>query len=216
MSSSATEFALIARQGKRLEYFSIWWHICEGVAAVAAGIIAGSVSLVGFGADSFIEVTSAVALLWRLSNIVDEENREKNERLTLRIVGICFLALAAYISYASIANLLQKQAPDHSPAGIVVALAALIAMPLLSRAKKQVGKRLQSQAMVADARQADFCAYLSAILLTGLLLNAAFGWWWSDPVAALVMIPIIAKEGLDALQGKTCCDAGCKQAVCKK
>jgi divalent metal cation (Fe/Co/Zn/Cd) transporter len=172
-------------------------------------MIAGSISLIGFGVDSFIEVTSAVALLWRLSVIGDEEGREKNERVALKIVGSCFLGLSVYIAYASISGLLQKQAPDHSIAGIVVACAALVAMPLLSRAKKQIGKQLGSGAMVADAKQADFCVYLSAILLVGLILNATVGWWWADPVAALVMTPIIAKEGLDALQGKTCCEIGC-------
>jgi divalent metal cation (Fe/Co/Zn/Cd) transporter len=206
---SHTDFAIIAQRGKRLEYVTIGWNSLEGLGALATGMIAGSISLVGFGVDSFIEVTSAVALLWRLSVIGDEEGREKNERVALKIVGSCFLGLSVYIAYASISGLLQKQAPDHSIAGIVVACAALVAMPLLSRAKKQIGKQLGSGAMVADAKQADFCVYLSAILLVGLILNATVGWWWADPVAALVMTPIIAKEGLDALQGKTCCEIGC-------
>ncbi|HEV7673950.1 MAG TPA: cation transporter [Candidatus Angelobacter sp.] len=209
MPQSHTDFAIIAQRGKRLEYVTIGWNSLEGLGALATGMIAGSISLVGFGVDSFIEVTSAVALLWRLSVIGDEEGREKNERVALKIVGSCFLGLSVYIAYASISGLLQKQAPDHSIAGIVVACAALVAMPLLSRAKKQIGKQLGSGAMVADAKQADFCVYLSAILLVGLILNATVGWWWADPVAALVMTPIIAKEGLDALQGKTCCEIGC-------
>ncbi|MCU1254560.1 MAG: integral rane protein [Candidatus Angelobacter sp.] len=209
MPQSPTDFAIIAQRGKRLEYVTIGWNSLEGLGALATGMIAGSISLIGFGVDSFIEVTSAVALLWRLSVIGDEEGREKNERVALKIVGSCFLGLSVYIAYASISGLLQKQAPDHSIAGIVVACAALVAMPLLSRAKKQIGKQLGSGAMVADAKQADFCVYLSAILLVGLILNATVGWWWADPVAALVMTPIIAKEGLDALQGKTCCEIGC-------
>jgi len=213
---ATAEFALIAQRGKRLEYLTIGWNGLEGLAALATGIIAGSVSLVGFGVDSFIEVTSAVAVLWRLSAITDEESREQNERLTLKIVGICFLGLSAYIAYASISNLLRRQAPEHSIAGIVVACAALVAMPLLARAKKQIGEQLGSGAMVADARQADFCTYLSAILLAGLILNAAFGWWWSDPIAALVMTPIIVKEGLNAWQGKACCEHACKNTVCKE
>ncbi|HZI55648.1 MAG TPA: hypothetical protein VFF39_02680, partial [Verrucomicrobiae bacterium] len=121
MSPTTAEFALIAQRGKRLEYLTIGWNCLEGLAALATGIIAGSVSLVGFGVDSFIEVTSAVAVLWRLSAIADEESREQNERLTLKIVGICFLGLSAYIAYASISNLLRRQAPEHSIAGIVVA-----------------------------------------------------------------------------------------------
>jgi divalent metal cation (Fe/Co/Zn/Cd) transporter len=204
------EFAVIARRGKRLEYFTIGWNSLEGLGALAAGLIAGSISLVGFGVDSFIEVTSAVALLWRLSVIADEESCEQNERFTLKIVGSCFLALSLYIAFVAISNLLQRHAPAHSIAGIVVACTALVAMPLLSHAKKRVGEQLGSAAMSADARQADFCTSLSAILLVGLVLNATAGWWWADPVAALVMIPIIAKEGIDALQGKACCTTACK------
>jgi divalent metal cation (Fe/Co/Zn/Cd) transporter len=204
------EFAIIAQRGKRLEYFTIGWNSLEGLGALATGLIAGSISLVGFGVDSFIEVTSAVALLWRLSLIAGEESREQNERFTLRIVGICFLVLSLYVASVAISNLWRRHAPAHSIAGIVVACAALVAMPLLSHAKKRVGEQLGSAAMFADARQADFCTYLSAILLVGLILNAATGWWWSDPVAALIMTPIIAKEGIDALQGKACCTPACK------
>jgi divalent metal cation (Fe/Co/Zn/Cd) transporter len=208
--SDTPEFAIVARRGKRLEYFTIGWNSLEGLGALATGFIAGSISLVGFGIDSFVEVTSAVALLWRLSLIADEESREQNERVTLKIVGACFLALSLYVASAAISNLLRRHAPAHSIAGIVVACAALVAMPLLSRAKKRVSEQLGSAAMFADARQADFCTYLSAILLIGLVLNAAAGWWWADPVAALVMTPIIAKEGIDALQGKACCTTACK------
>jgi divalent metal cation (Fe/Co/Zn/Cd) transporter len=208
---STTDLAVIAQRGKRLEYFTIGWNTLEGLAALAAGIVAGSISLVGFGVDSFIEVTSAGALLWRLSVIADEESREQSERFTLKVVGICFLGLSAYVAYASISDLLRKQAPEHSIGGIVVACAALVAMPLLSRAKKQIGQQLGSGAMLADARQADFCTYLSAILLVGLILNATIGWWWADPIAALVMTPIIAKEGIDAWQGKACCEMACRK-----
>lgn len=197
----------IARHGKILEYFTIAWNSLEGLAAVAAGIIAGSISLVGFGVDSFIEVASALALLWRISVDADAEKRERNEAITLKIVGLSFLGLSAYVGFKSISNLLRRQVPEHSVVGIVVASAALIVMPLLSRAKKRVGKDLKSGAMQADAKQADFCTYLSAILLMGLLLNATWGWWWADPAAALIMVPMIAKEGLEGLQGRACCDS---------
>ena len=206
-----TDFAILALRGKRLEYVTIGWNSLEGLGALTTGIISGSISLVGFGVDSYIEVASAVALLWRLSVMADEESREKNERFTLKIVGVCFLALSAYVTFVAVSNLLQKHSPAHSVAGIVVACAALVAMPLLSRFKKQIGHQLGSMAMVADARQADFCAYLSAILLVGLILNVTVGWWWADPVAALVMTPIIAKEGIHALQGKACCEMGCEK-----
>ncbi len=205
----SADSAIIVQRGKRLEYFTIGWNSFEGLAALTTGIISGSISLVGFGVDSFIEVTSAVALLWRLSVMADEGSREKNEGFTLKIVGACFLALSVYVAFVAISNLLQKHSPAHSIAGIAIACAALVAMPLLSHFKKQIGHQLGSGAMVADARQADFCAYLSAILLIGLILNATVGCWWADPIAALLMTPIIAKEGINALQGKACCQVGC-------
>lgn len=195
----------IARRGKRLEYFTIGWNSLEGLVGIAAGVFAGSISLVGFGVDSLIEVTSGATLLWRMSVDPDIERRERNERLSLRIVGGCFLALAAYITYEGLSDLTRKSAPEHSIPGIVLACVSLIVMPILSRAKKKVGKALGSAAMNADARQTDFCVYLSAILLVGLLLNAALRWWWADPVAALIMVPIIAKEGVDGLKARTCC-----------
>jgi len=196
----------IARRGKRLEYFTIAWNSLEGLVAVIAGAIAGSISLVGFGIDSFIEVTSGTVLLWRMSVDADVRQRERNEQLSLRIVGICFLALAAYVGYESISDLISRKAPEHSVPGIILACVSLVVMPLLSRAKKKVAKELGSSAMRADARQTDFCVYLSAILLVGLLLNAAFGLWWADPVAALIMVPLIANEGVEAVKGEACCD----------
>ena len=195
----------IARRGKRLEYFTIAWNTLEGIVAVIAGAIAGSISLVAFGSDSFIEVASGTALLWRMSVDADESRRERNEKLSLRIVGACFLGLAAYIALESIRELLANRAPEHSVAGILIAVASLIVMPILSKAKRQVGRHLASAAMNADARQTEFCTYLSAILLGGLLLNISLGWWWADPVAALVMVPIIAKEGVDGIRGEDYC-----------
>ena len=196
----------LAQRGKRLEYFTLAWNSLEGIVAVVAGAVAGSISLVGFGFDSFIEVTSGAALLWRLSADADEHRREGMERTTLKIVGGCFLVLAAYVCYEAATDLIRRRAPEHSFPGIILACVSLVAMPLLSRAKRRVGAGLRSAAMNADARQTEFCIYLSAILLAGLLLNAAFGLWWADPVAALVMVPIIGKEGIEALRGDVCCD----------
>jgi len=196
----------VARRGKRLEYFTIAWNSLEGLVAVVAGALAGSISLVGFGIDSFIEVTSGSVLLWRMSVDADVRRRERNEKLSLKIVGACFLGLTVYVSYESISDIVSRKAPEHSIAGIVLACVSLVVMPLLSRAKKKVGNELASAAMHADAKQTDFCVYLSAILLLGLVLNAALGWWWADPVAALIMVPLIAKEGLEALKGESCCD----------
>jgi divalent metal cation (Fe/Co/Zn/Cd) transporter len=172
--------------------------------AVIAGVVAGSISLVGFGIDSFIEVISGSVLLWRMSVGADVPRRERNERRALRVVGVCFLLLTAYIAYESALDLRSRRAPEHTIPGIVLACVSLVAMPLLSRAKRKVGRALGSAAMHADAKQTEFCTYLSAILLAGLLLNALFGLWWADPVAALIMVPIIAKEGIEGLQGEAC------------
>jgi divalent metal cation (Fe/Co/Zn/Cd) transporter len=197
----------LAQRGKRLEYFTIAWNSLEGLVAVIAGAIAGSISLVGFGIDSFIEVASGTTLLWRMTVDADVKSREVNERLSLRIVGLCFIVLAAYVAYESVSDLISEKASEHSIPGIILACVSLVVMPILSRAKKEVGRELGSAAMNADAKQTDFCVYLSAILLGGLFLNAALGWWWADPTAALIMVPIIAKEGFDGVKGKACCDS---------
>ncbi len=194
-------------RGKRLEYFTVAWNSLEGLVAVLAGAIAGSISLVGFGMDSFIEVTSGATLLWRMTVDADVQDRERNERLSLRIVGICFIALAIYIACEAVSDLIGRKAAEHSIPGIILACVSLVVMPPLSRAKKKIGNELGSAAMQADARQTDFCVYLSAILLGGLLLNAVLGWWWADPAAALIMVPIIAKEGFDGVRGKACRDS---------
>jgi len=194
----------VVNRGRRLEYFTVGWNALEGLVAVIAGAFAGSISLVGFGIDSFIEVTSGSVLLWRMSVDADVQRRERNERRALKIVGACFLALAAYITYESAMDLWAKKAPQHSVTGIILACVSLIVMPLLSRAKRRVGRALGSAAMHADAKQTEFCTYLSAILLAGLLFNALFGLWWADPAAGLIMVPIIAKEGIEGLQGNAC------------
>jgi divalent metal cation (Fe/Co/Zn/Cd) transporter len=198
------------KRGRRLEYFTIIYNSLEGLISIVAGLMAGSVSLIGFGIDSAIEVTSGAALLWRLNHDVNPRRRESAERATLRIVGFCFIALAIYLLYDSGSILLKHEAPERSIPGIVIAAVSVIVMPLLAKAKRQVAMTINSPAMQADSRQTDFCTYLSAILLCGLLLNALFGWWWADPITALIMVPIIAGEGLRALKGKTCSDdCGC-------
>lgn len=197
------------QRGRRLEYFTVGWNAVEGGVAVAAGVIAGSIALVGFGIDSFIEVTSGLTLMWRMSVDADVHRRELNEKRALRIVGACFLLLAAYVAFESASDLWSKgKAPEHSVPGIILACVSFVVMPMLSRAKRKVGLALGSAAMHADAKQTEFCTHLSAILLLGLLLNAIFGLWWADPVAGLVMVPIIAKEGIEGLQGEArndCC-----------
>ena len=194
------------RTGRNLELLTIGWNSVEALVALLAGIIAGSIALVGFGLDSVIEVSSGVALLWRLSLDADIHRREAIEKQALKIVGISFFALAAYVTYESVAALWKRDVPEASYVGIGLAALSLVAMPLLARAKRRVAAVINSRALQADSRQTDICAYLSAILLGGLLLNTTMGWWWADPVAALIMVPIIAKEGREAYRGETCCD----------
>jgi divalent metal cation (Fe/Co/Zn/Cd) transporter len=201
--ASSLDPASLRKKGRSLEYFTIGWNSLEGLIAIVAGAIAGSISLVGFGIDSLVEVTSGAALLWRMSSHEEEERRE---HLSLQIVGGCFLALAIYIAYEAIKSLVRRAAPERSVVGIVLACLSLVVMPLLSHAKHKIGAALNSSAMRADARQTEFCTYLSAILLAGLLSNASLGWWWADPAAALFMVPIIAREGIDGIQGKACDD----------
>ena len=165
------------------------------------GLFAGSIALVGFGLDSVIESSSGAILLWRLR---DGERGEQRERIALKLVGGSFLLLAAYVAFDAVKKIITREPPGVSYAGIGIAALSLVVMPILARAKRRVAADLNSRAMQADSRQTDLCAYLSAILLGGLLLNALAGWWWADPVAGLVMTPIIAKEGVEALRGEAC------------
>lgn len=201
----STRTAAVHR-GLSLEYFTVAWNLLEAVVALISGAVASSIALVGFGLDSLIEVSSGSILLWRLHSDDDEERREAVEQRALKLVGISFLVLAAYVAGDSALSLVRREAPERSLPGIVLAVVSLIAMPLLARSKRKVASALGSSALQADSRQTDICAYLSAILLVGLLLNAAFEWWWADPVAGMVMVPLIAYEGTQALRGKTCCD----------
>jgi divalent metal cation (Fe/Co/Zn/Cd) transporter len=182
----------------------VGWNLLEGAVSLVAGVSAGSISLVGFGFDSLIEVASGGALLWRMEADADPERRERAERTSLRIVGVCFLLLAAYLLVDSAWSIVQHEIPRRSPLGIAITAAALVMMPVLAKAKRRTGRELQSAAMEADSKQTEFCMYLSAIVLGGLALNATLGWWWSDPVAALVMVPIIAREGIQGLKAKKC------------
>jgi divalent metal cation (Fe/Co/Zn/Cd) transporter len=198
---------LYVRRGLRLEWFTIVYNSLEGLIALAAGFLSGSIALVGFGFDSALEVTSGAALLWSLRADAHEPARAWHDAAALRIVGVCFLLLALYVGYDAAAALVSRDAPQRSVTGIVLAIASLIVMPLLAASKRRVAGRLASAALTADAKQTQLCTYLSGILLCGLLLNATLGWWWADPVAALVMVPVIANEGWGALRGRACCAA---------
>ena len=191
------------RQGRKLEYFTIGWNVVEAAVSMGAGWLAGSIALVGFGVDSFIESLSGSVLLWRLSSPAHDQSREK---IAVKLVGASFLILAAYVAFDAVKSILAHEPPEASLVGIGLAVVSLIVMPLLARAKRRSAAKLESRAMEADSRQTDLCAYLSAILLGGLALNALFGWWWADPAAALIMTPIIAREGFEGLRGEICQD----------
>jgi divalent metal cation (Fe/Co/Zn/Cd) transporter len=188
---------------------SLSYNALEAVIALGAGLLAGSVALVGFGADSMIEVTASIAAQWRLRADIDALRRVRVERITARIVGWCFLLLALYVAYDSIDSLATQERPSQSRVGIALTALSVVIMPLLARAKRNVALGMSSRALIAEARQTSLCAYLSAIVLGGLALNAMLGWWWADPVAALCMVPIIAREGFNGLHGETAHDDCC-------
>lgn len=190
-------------RGRLLEYLTLGWNGVEAVVAIGSGLLAGSTALVGFGVDSLIESASGAVLLWRLWG--DEAGGRREDR-ALFLVGVSFLLLAAWVGWEAASALVGRNVPDASPVGIALAALSLLVMPVLARAKRKVAEDLGSKALEADSRQTSLCAYLSAILLAGLGLNALLGWWWADPVAALVMVPIIGREGIEALRGERCSD----------
>jgi divalent metal cation (Fe/Co/Zn/Cd) transporter len=201
--------AALVRRGRALAYLTLAVVTLEAGVSLTAGLLAGSVALWGYGADSVIEWTSAAAALWRLSQDGRPGRRARAEQLSSRVIGASFLALALIVAADATTSLARHEVPKPSILGIAIALVSLVSMPLLSRAKRRVAHGLDSGALAADAGQTALCAYLSAILLGGLALNALFGWWWADPVSALVMVPIIAREGLQGLRGQPTCADGC-------
>jgi divalent metal cation (Fe/Co/Zn/Cd) transporter len=200
----------LVRRGLWLNYLAIAYNTVEAIVSLAAGLVAGSVALVGFGVDSGIEVTASVAAQWRLRADIDPVRRERVERVTHRVIGVSFLVLAAYVAVDSVQTRWKREAPEASIVGLVILVLSALVMPVLAQAKRRVARALQSRALEADAAQTSLCAYLSVIALAGVGLNAAFGWWWADPAAALVMVPIIANEGLEGLRGDACHDENCR------
>jgi divalent metal cation (Fe/Co/Zn/Cd) transporter len=192
--------AALVRRGIWLSYATIAYNSLEAIGSLIAGLLAGSVALVGFGVDSVIEVMASLAAQWRLRSDLDPVKRAGVELWTRRIVALLFLALAVYV-FADAANTLwQREAPDRSLFGIVVLALSVIVMPVLARSKKRVARAMRSGALEAEAAQTSLCAYLSVIGLGGVALNALFGWWWADPGAALIMVPIIAAEGWEGIR----------------
>jgi divalent metal cation (Fe/Co/Zn/Cd) transporter len=195
----------LVRRGLLLNYLTIGYNTLEAIVSVGAGLVSGSVALVSFGVDSGIEVTSSLAAHWRLRADIDPERRERVERITHRIIGWSFLALAGYVVWESVMTLSRREAPEASPVGLAVLILSVLLMPLIAHASRKVARALGSRALEADAAQTSLCAYLSIIALAGVGLNAALGWWWADPVAALGMVPIITKEGLEGVRGEADC-----------
>jgi divalent metal cation (Fe/Co/Zn/Cd) transporter len=198
------------RQGILLSYATIGYNSLEAIGSLIAGLLSGSVALVGFGIDSVIEVIASVAAQWRLRTDANLAGRPASEMLTLRIVGWCFVALAAYVTVDSVKSLYLAEEPDRSWFGLIVLALSVIVMPALAWAKRRVAITMQSSALEAEAKQTSLCAYLSVIALVGVGFNALLGWWWADPVAALAMVPIIVREGvhglrLQPLEHDTCC-----------
>lgn len=196
-----TPRAALVHRAVALEIFSLLWMTVEAAVAVAAGVAAGSVALLAFGIDSVIEFVAAVVVLQTFRSEQTGRVRSGSERRTLRVIGVSFFLLAAYIVADAAYTLVAASKPESSAAGVAVSAAALLVMPTLSVLKRRTGNHLGSQMLLADAAESLFCAYLSATVLAGLILNAALGWWWADPVAALLVVPLVIKEGLEAFEG---------------
>jgi divalent metal cation (Fe/Co/Zn/Cd) transporter len=197
--------AAIVRQGRVLNGISLAYNFVEAGMAIMAGMASGSIALVGFGVDASLELLASLSATWRLSVDGSETHRVRAEFVAHRLTGISFLGLSAFVTYESIGALLTREAPSASGIGLVLAILSALIMPPLARAKRRVAEELGSGALAAEAQQTMLCSYLSWILLTGLAANAIFGWWWADPVAALCMVPIIAKEGWEAVRGRSSC-----------
>ena len=208
-ASAAVAPALLAsreslvRRAKRLAWLGMAWHGIEAVVALAAGIAAGSIALIGFGIDSVVEAMAGFVLLWRFAARRSESDGA--ERRAQQLIGLSFYLLAAYVAFEAIRGLAAGERPDASTVGIVLAAATLLTMPPLAHAKARVARELRSSATRAEGRQNLICAYLAGALLVGLSANAALGWWWADPLTALVIAAVAAREGREAWRGQACC-----------
>jgi cation diffusion facilitator family transporter len=201
-----SERSSLVRRGFHLSIFTVAWNVIEGLVAIGSGLLSGSVALVGFGIDSFIESASGLIVGWRLSYEMkgrSQEQTEKVETLAARLTGSLLLLLAIYLLIDSSRRLLgYGREPEPSLPGIVLTVISLIIMPILARAKLRVADRIDSKALRADSYETIACAWLSVTTLAGLILNAMLGWWWADPLAALVLIPFIVREGLEGIRNE--------------
>lgn len=226
VAPSSARRAQLNRRSLHLAYATAGYNALEGVVAVAAGVAASSTALLGFGLDSFVEVSSALVVIWQFRSRVPESR----ERLALRLIAVSFFALAAWVTVDAVRSLLGSEQAETSPVGIGIAAVSVLVMPLLVWAKRRTGRELGSATVVADSMQTMLCTYLSVIVLVGLLANAALGWWWADPVAALVIAAVAVREGVEAWRGEQCddcalpavgggtdgcgCGPGCTDACC--
>ncbi len=192
---------VLSRRIRRFSTAVIAYNTLEAAVAIVAGVLSGSVALVGFGLDSVVEVVSAAAIFWQFAG----GDHERREKAALRIVSGLFFVLAAYLVITSGLKLLGAEEPVESPAGMVLTAVSLVVMPLLSYGQRRAGRELGSRSAVADSKQTLLCTYLSAVVLVGLAVNALFGWSWADPVAALVIAGVAVKEGIEAARGDACC-----------
>ena len=203
-SSAVADPAHRRRLGRRAQLLattSVVYNVVEAVIAISAGVVAGSVALVGFGLDSVVEVSSGLIILWQFRHRLPQTR----EHQALRMLACSFFALAAYVSFESVRTLITGSDPEHSAVGIALAVASLVVMPFLSWAQRRTGKALGSNAVFADGTQTLLCTYLSAVLLAGLVLNSTLGWAWADPIAGLVIAAVAVREGVEAWKGEGCC-----------
>ena len=196
--------AALRRRVRLLVAATITYNVIEAVVALTAGAAASSVALIGFGLDSVVEVSSAAAVAWQLAG----SDPQRRERRALRVIGWSFFALAAYVTVEAVGALLGVGEAERSTVGIVLVASSVVVMPFLSLAQRRAGQELRSASAIADSKQTLLCAYLSAAVLVGLVLNAALGWWWADPAAGLVLAVLAVREGRNALRGDTCCAPG--------
>lgn len=198
----------LLRRALRLEYLTVGWNVIEAVVAIGAGLAANSVALVGFGVDSVVESASGAVLIWRLKaerGAKDKPAIERLDRRAHKLVAASLFALAAYVIVDAGHSLWAKEHPEASVVGMIVTALSMIVMGRLARAKREAAALLESRALEADSFQTAACWWLSVITLVGIGLNAAFGWWWADPVAALVMTWFLIREGREAWRGEECC-----------
>ncbi len=193
--------AVLRRRIRWLVAATITYNVIEAIVAIAAGTIASSIALIGFGLDSVIEVSSAAAVAWQFAG----PDHERREKVALRVIAGSFFALAAYVTVEALRALIGGHQPEQSNVGIVLVSISVVVMPFLSWAQRRAGRELGSASAVADSKQTLLCTYLSAAVLVGLVLNAALGWWWADPVVALGLAAVAVREGREALRGETCC-----------